>query len=99
MLKGQAYPSGHNNDKMTICDICRMHTREREREKTILKGQLKVKINNFSNIFFWGKPDKSKDKFVELFALLYCSFARKLCSKLGFCCFCGLFIVGSKTKL
>ena len=55
---------------------------QREGEKTILKGELKAKNNNFSNVFF-GKPDKSKDKFVELFPLLSCSFARKIMFKVG----------------
>ena len=55
-------------------------------------------MSNFSNIFF-GKPNISTVKFVELFPLVSCFFfPRKFHSKLGFSRFCGLFIEGSKTK-
>ena len=63
----------------------------------ISKGELKAKISNFSNIFF-GKPNISKFKFVELLPLVSCIFERKLHLKLGILRFCSLFIADSETK-
>ena len=56
----------------------------RPRLKTrVLKGELKAKISNFSNIVF-GKPDLSKVKCVGLF-LLKITFEVGLFPLLGWC--------------
>ena len=62
----------------------------RDSSLSVLKGELKAEISNFSKI--------SEVNLVKLFSLVYCFFARKLRSKLDFFRFCDLFIVGSKTK-
>ena len=50
-----------------IAVLCRVQSRN----KGLVKGELKTKIINFSNIFF-GKPNIRKVKFVELFLPFSC---------------------------
>ena len=63
----------------------------------MLKENWRLKSAIFPTLFL-GKASIRKVKLVELFPLVYFFFARKLCLKLGFSCFCSLFIEGSKVN-
>ena len=76
-----------------IAVLCRVDLRN----KGLVKGELKTKIINFSNIFF-GKPNIRKVKFVELFLPFSCYMRENNTWSWAFPAFFGVFIAGSKTR-
>ena len=66
-------------------------------EATILKGELKAEISNFSNIFF-AKFNISEVNFVKLFSLVYCFLREKYVGSWTFPAFATSSLWAQKTK-